>query len=246
MNPVIDTPQGRCVPEKTRQSLRNKERKMEKMSVRRSPEDYGFDRESWKNVQMRFYESELNDPELRDLYLDCVEVHVETLWAVGRTEILGREFFTRWSVEMKFLQWLNLYLSRGMDFEEAWFPAVEALSTTEEGRGIAYEDLDELGEEVWEEYEQSLEWYLDDDIYRPRVEAWTEQLVDFGMSQDKAEDMAEELIRLLREISFEQRIRPADFWVMGGVAGSQACFESVKSSVGPSRRNVSANAGRSW
>ena len=36
MNPVIDTPQGRCVPEKTRQSLRNKERKMEKMSVRKA------------------------------------------------------------------------------------------------------------------------------------------------------------------------------------------------------------------
>ena len=70
-------------------------------------------------------------------------------------------------------------------------------------------------------------------------EAWTERLVDFGMSEDKAEENAEELITLLREISFEQRIRPTDYWVIGGVAGSQASFESVKSSVGPSRRNVS-------
>ena len=77
---------------------------------------------------------------------------------------------------MKFLQWLKLYLNRGKGFEEAWFLAVEALIKTEEGRGIPYEDLDELaeefGEEVWEVYEQSLEWYLDKDhIYRPRVEA---------------------------------------------------------------------------
>lgn len=219
---------------------------MEKMSVRRSPEDCGFDRESWKKVQVRFYESELNDPEQRDLYLDCVEVHVETLWAVGRTEILGREFFTGWSIEMKFLQWLKLYLNRGLGFKEAWFLAVEALSTTEEGRGIAYEDLDELGEEAWEEYEQYEELYLDDDIYRPRVESWTERLVDFGMNQDKAKEMADELITLLREISFEQRIRPTDSWVIGPVAGSQASFESVESSVGPSRRDVSANAGGSW
>lgn len=191
------------------------------MSVGRRPGDCGFDRESWKDVQMKFYKSELNDPEERDLYLDCIDVRVDTLWAMGRTEILGREFFTRWSIEMKFLQWLKLYLGRANDFEEAWGLAIEALAKTEEDRGIAYEDLDELGEEAWEEYEQDEEWFLDDEIYRPRVLAWAERLLDFGMSEDKAEDMAEELITLLREISFEQRIRPADFWVMGSAAASQ-------------------------
>jgi hypothetical protein len=195
---------------------------MTEMSARRRPEDCGFDRESWKNVQMMRYESELNDPEQRDLYLDCVEVSVETLLAVGSTEILGRQFSTRWSIEMKFLQWLKLYLNRGIDFEDAWFLAVEALSKTEEGRAIPYEHLDELEEELWWGYEQSLDWYEDDDIYRPRVEAWTERLVDFGMSQESAEDMAAELISLLREISFEQMIRPSDFWVMGGGTAVQA------------------------
>jgi len=195
---------------------------MQKTTVGRTPEDCGFDRESWKNVQMKSYESELNDPEKRDLYLDCVEVHVEKLWAVGNTEILGRKFHTWWSIEMTFLQWLKLYLNKGKGFEEAWFLAVEALATTEERGGFTEEDLDEMGEEGWAEYEQSLEWYLDDDIYQPRVEAWTERLVDFGMSEDKAVDMAEELITLLREISFERMIRPTDFWVMGGKAVSQA------------------------
>ena|SRR5208283_4582400 len=199
---------------------------MKELANNRKPEDCGFDRESWKNVLMGGYETELNDPEQRELYLDCVDVDLETFWAVGRTEILGREFFTWWSIEMTFLQWLKLYLNRGKGFEEAWFLAVEALTKTEEGRGIAYQDLDELaeefGEEIWEEYEQSLEWYEDDDLYRPRVEGWKERLVDFGMSKDKAESMAEELISLLREISFELRIRPTDFWVMGGGTSSQA------------------------
>jgi len=165
---------------------------------------------------MRSYKSELNDPKQRDLYLDCVEVHVETLWAVGRTEILGRQFHTWWSIEMIFLQWLKLYLNKGKDFEEGWFLAVEALKTTEDDGGETLDDLHELGEEGWAEYEQSLEWYLDDDIYRPRGEAWTERLTDFGMSEDKAGDMANELITLLRKISFEHRIRPTDFWVFDG------------------------------
>jgi hypothetical protein len=195
---------------------------MKEMSVERRPEDYGFDRESWKNVWMKHYESELNDPELRDLYLDRIEVDVEQFWSGGHVEILGRDLFTWWSIETTFLQWLKLYLNRGIGFEEAWSLAMEALSTTEEGRGTAYEDLDKLGAESWEEYEQYEEWYLDDDVYQPRVEAWAERLVDFGMSEDKAEDMAEELITLLREISFEQRIRPADFWVMANGTGVQA------------------------
>lgn|GEM_PF-1212098 len=210
-------------PEKTAgQSAWRKEWRnhMEKQSVGRRPEDCGFDRDTWRELQMRWYESELSDPELRELYLDCVEVHVEQFWALGCTEILGKRICTRWSIETTFLQWLKLYLSRGICFEEAWGLAVEALTETTEGRGIAFEDLNELAEEfgqaIWDEYEQSLEWYLDDDIYLPRVEAWTERLMDFGISKDKAVDMAEELISLLREISFELRIRPTDFWVMGG------------------------------
>lgn len=195
---------------------------MEKMTVERRPEDCGVDRESWKEVQMKFYESELNDPEQRNLYLDRVEVHVEQFCSAGRTEILGKNISTLWSIEATFVQWLKLYLSRGAGFEEAWFLAVKALSTTEEGRGYTEEDLDEMGEESWQECEQYEEWYLDDEIDRPRVEAWTEQLVDFGMDRAKAEDMAEDLISLLREISFERMIRPTDFWGMGGGAGSQA------------------------
>ena len=195
---------------------------MQKIANRGKPEDCGFDRESWKNVQMKFYESELNDPEQRDLYLDCVEVSVETLWAMGSTEVLGRQFSMRWSIEMKFLQWLKLYLGRGIDFEDAWFLAVEGLSKTEERRAIPSEDLDELEEELWWEYEQSLDWYEDDDIYQPRVEAWTELLLDFCISQEDAEAMAVDLISLLSEISFEQIIRPTDFWVMGGGTSSQA------------------------
>jgi hypothetical protein len=195
---------------------------MQKTTVERRPEDCGFDRESWKNTWMRYYEEELNDPEQRDLYLDRVEVHVETFWSGGHTEILGRNFFTRWTIETTFLQWLKLYLNRGIGFEEAWFLAVDAMNKTEEGRGNAFEDLNELGEEGSLEYEQSLEWYEDDDIYQPRIGSWTERLVDFGMSQAKAKHMAEELINLLREISFEKRIRPTDFWVMRREAGSEA------------------------
>jgi hypothetical protein len=198
---------------------------MTKMTNRRSPEDYGFDRESWKTLQMKRYETELNDPEQQDLYLDRVEVNVETLWAVCHTEILGRNFFTRWTIETTFLQWLKLYLNRGIGFEEAWCLAVDALNKTEEGRGNAFEDLDELGEEGSLEYEQSLEGYEDDDIYQPRIEAWTERLADFGITSEKAAGMAEELINLLREISFEKRIRPTDFWVMSGEAGSKALFD---------------------
>ena len=40
---------------------------MKNMSEGRRPEDCGFDRETWKNVLMDRYQSELNDPELRDL-----------------------------------------------------------------------------------------------------------------------------------------------------------------------------------
>jgi hypothetical protein len=201
---------------------KEKEQKMNEITVGRRPEDCGFDRESWKNTWMKHYETELNDPEQRDLYLDRVEVHVEQFWARGCTEILGERICTLWSIETTFLQWLKLYLNRGAGFEEAWGLAVESLSKTTEGRGVAHEDLDELGEEGWLEYEQSLEWYEDDDIYRPRIEAWTERLIDFGMNRDKAEEMAQELIELLREISFEQGIRPTDFWVMDVGAGSQA------------------------
>ena len=81
---------------------------------------------------------------------------------------------------------------------------------------------EEFGDEIWEKYEQYKEWYLDDEIYRPRVEAWTERLVDFGVSKEKAEGMAEELVSLLREISFEQMIRPTDSWVMNERTASQA------------------------
>jgi len=189
---------------------------MKEITDKTNTKNDGPERESCKNLWMRFYEEELNDLEKRDLYLDCVDVRVETFLAKGHTEILGRTFHTWWSVEMNFLQWLKLYLNRGIGFEEAWFLAVKALATTEEGLGFTEEDLDEMGEEAWQEYEQYEEWYLDDEIYRPRVEAWTERLVDFGISKDKAEGMAEELVSLLREISFEQMMRPTDFWVGSG------------------------------
>lgn len=198
---------------------------MEETTNRRTPEDCGFDRETMKKQWMMFYEEELNDPEQRALYLDRVEVHVEQFWAQDCTEIFGERICTSWSIEATFLQWLKLYLNRGRDFEEAWFLAIKALTKTTENRGVKYEHLDELadefGEEIWEQYEQSMEWYLDENICQPRIKVWNERLLDFGINQDKAKEMAEELITLLREISFEQRICPTEFSVMSEEAMNQ-------------------------
>jgi len=190
---------------------------MKEIKDQTNPKNDEWDRESWKNFWTGCHQSQLNDPDQRDLYLDYVEVMTELCCFRGHTEILGRDFFTFWLIQETFLKWLKLYLNRGLGFEEAWFLAMEALTRTEEGRGVTYENSYEImGDDYWMEYEQYLEWYLDDEIYRPRIEQWTEALINFGISEDKAVQMAEELITLLREISFEQRIRPADFWVGSG------------------------------
>ncbi|MBI5251161.1 MAG: hypothetical protein HY912_16860 [Desulfomonile tiedjei] len=100
---------------------------MKEMTVGRRPEDYGYDRESWKRVQMKFYESELNDSEQRDLYLDRVDVHVETFWSGGHTEILGRNFFTRWTIETTFLCFVHLVDHFGKDrpVKSLWVPEIK-------------------------------------------------------------------------------------------------------------------------
>lgn len=184
---------------------------MEETAVKRSPEDYRFDLDSLRNGWMKFYEEELSDPDLRDLYLDSVEVHIEQLLAGGGTQILGKNVRSRWSVEAIFLKWLKLYLSRGLGFDDAWFFALDAMYKTEAGR-----------EDGWIEEEEPLEWGQDYDLYQPRIEAWTERLIDFGVSKEMAAEMAEVLLWSLNEISLERTRGPIHFTVVGEEEFSEA------------------------
>lgn len=133
------------------------------------------------NMGREGLKSRISDPEELALWLDWMDIFEEkTLGSYDYcVEVMGRECECKTIFEEDFLLWLNLYLNRGLGFNDAWISAQKALTKTSDGRITKYE----LNE--GDQYD---------------LELWIERLSDFGMSQESLEPMAKEILQLLRRI----------------------------------------------
>ena len=135
-----------------------------------------------------------------------------------------------------FLNWLKLYLKKDLDFEEAWILAREGVQKKYNMRILEYE-------------------LHDDD--QDEVELWMERLEEFGMSPEKSESMAKDLIGLLRRcylgdpgpwLSDEDELRSrellGDLWNDKDEQALKSKPDLRQSSLGPLCKNASATAGR--
>ena len=140
-----------------------------------------FHRESLKHSMKSAFESKMSDPEELHFHLNYADVFADTVCSpfYSCVEVLGHDCAWDLVIEGCFLNWMNLYLNKGLGFEEAWILAQRALARTGDNR-IAQYELEEA-----DHYE---------------VELWMERLADFGMSQEKLEPMAKDIVRLLRRL----------------------------------------------
>lgn len=127
-----------------------------------------------------------NYPHTREYYEDFVEVLVECVRTdrdplYGAILIGGVPFEWETTQEMQFLTWIRQLVKRGRNFEEAF----------EEARQLILELTDVRHDQVVYDLEE------DDHIL---VRVWQERLTERGIELKKAQQMADDIVRLLQQI----------------------------------------------